>query len=72
MQLVATDGYRVVFAMGDFDDKSKRPAPLLVWQQDGAPLQESEQPFRLIIPDNVHTSRWIRMVSRIVVRQAAE
>ena len=72
VQLVATDGYRVVFAMGDFDDKSKRPAPLLVWQQDGAPLQESEQPFRLIIPDNVHTSRWIRMVSRIVVRQAAE
>jgi molybdate transport system substrate-binding protein len=70
--LIAADGYRAVYAMGDFDPKSKRAAPLLVWQQDGAPLKESERPYRLIIPDNVHTSRWIRQVERIIVRQVDE
>lgn len=67
--LTARDGYRVVYSMGEFDPKSKREAPLLVWQQDGAPLKAEEGFFRLVIPDNVHTSRWIRQVERISVRQ---
>ncbi len=60
--LTARDGYRSVYSMGEFDPKSKREAPLLVWQQDGAPLKAKEGFFRLVIPDNVHTPRWIRQV----------
>jgi molybdate transport system substrate-binding protein len=67
--LTARDGYRTVYSMGEFDPKSKREAPLLVWQQDGAPLKAEEEFFRLVIPDNVHTSRWIRQVEKISVRQ---
>jgi molybdate transport system substrate-binding protein len=67
--LIARDGYRAVYSMGEFDPKSKREAPLLVWQQDGAPLKTEEGFFRLVIPDNVHTSRWIRQVEKISVRQ---
>jgi molybdate transport system substrate-binding protein len=67
--LTARDGYRAVYSMGEFDPKSKREAPLLVWQQDGAPLKAEEGFFRLVIPDNVHTSRWIRQVEKISVRQ---
>lgn len=67
--LSARDGYRAVYSMGEFDPKSKREAPLLVWQQDGAPLRAEEGFFRLVIPDNVHTSRWIRQVEKISVRQ---
>ncbi len=68
--ITATDGYRVVYSMGEFDPKSKREAPLLVWQQDGAALKEAEGPYRLVIPDNAHTSRWIRQIKSIVVRSA--
>jgi molybdate transport system substrate-binding protein len=67
--LTARDGYRTVYSMGEFDPKSKREAPLLVWQQDGAPLKDEEGFFRLVVPDNVHTSRWIRQVEKISVRQ---
>jgi DMSO/TMAO reductase YedYZ molybdopterin-dependent catalytic subunit len=67
--LTARDGYRTVYSMGEFDPKSKREAPLLVWQQDGTPLKAEEGFFRLVIPDNVHTSRWIRQVEKISVRQ---
>jgi DMSO/TMAO reductase YedYZ molybdopterin-dependent catalytic subunit len=69
VMLTARDGYRAVYSMGEFDPKSKREAPLLVWQQDGAPLKTEEGFFRLVIPDNVHTSRWIRQVEKISVRQ---
>lgn len=68
--ITANDGYRVVYSMGEFDPKSKRAAPLLVWEQDGAVLKDGEGPYRLIIPDNVHTSRWIRQVASITVRVA--
>jgi molybdate transport system substrate-binding protein len=68
--ITATDGYRVVYSMGEFDPKSKREAPLLVWQQDGSPLKETEGPYRLVIPDNAHTSRWIRQIKSIAVRSA--
>ncbi len=67
--LTARDAYRSVYSMGEFDPKSKREAPLLVWQQDGALLKAEEGFFRLVIPDNVHTSRWIRQVQSISVRQ---
>jgi molybdate transport system substrate-binding protein len=68
--ITATDGYRVVYSMGEFDPKSKREAPLLVWQQDSAPLKETEGPYRLVIPDNAHTSRWIRQIKSLAVRNA--
>jgi DMSO/TMAO reductase YedYZ molybdopterin-dependent catalytic subunit len=66
--ITAADGYRAVYSMGEFDPKSKREAPLLVWEQDGAPIKEAEGPYRLVIPDNAHTSRWIRQIKSIAVR----
>jgi molybdate transport system substrate-binding protein len=68
--LKARDGYRVVYSMGEFDPKSRREAPLLVSQRDGVQLKGDEGPWRLVIPDNVHTSRWIRQVEKITVLQA--
>jgi hypothetical protein len=66
----AADGYRVVFALAEFDRGFSDRMALLADQKDGAALPPAEGPYHLIIPGEKRPARWARQVVRIEVRRA--
>ena len=54
------DGYRVVFALPEFDPSFKQTFVLLAVNRDGGPLGESDGQLRLIIPHEKRYARWVR------------
>jgi DMSO/TMAO reductase YedYZ molybdopterin-dependent catalytic subunit len=54
------DGYRVVFALPEFDPSFKQTLVLLADRRDGNPLGESDGQLRLIIPREKRYARWVR------------
>lgn len=66
--LEASDGYRVVLAIGEVDPETTDKVVLLADRADGAPLPEKVGPFRIVIPDDKRPVRWIRMLAKISVR----
>lgn len=67
----ATDGYRVVFSLAEFDDAFGATKAILADTRDGQPLSDHEGPFRLIVPDEKRPGRWVRQVDHIELRTAA-
>ena len=68
----AKDGYRVVLAIGEVDPATTDKLVLLADTRDGAPLDDNEGPFRVVIPDDKRPVRWIRMLNRVAVVRAAQ
>jgi DMSO/TMAO reductase YedYZ molybdopterin-dependent catalytic subunit len=65
----AKDGYRVVFALAEFDpDFSDNPI-IVADTRDGTPLLESQGPFRIMAPRDKKAARGIRMLTRLTVVQ---
>ena len=64
------DGYRVVFALADFDASFTDRIAILADRKDGAPLADTEGPFHLIVPGERRPARWVRQVVRIELRRA--
>ena len=58
--LETADGYRVVFALPEFDPSFKQTLVLLADSRDGGPLAESDGQLRLIIPFEKRYARWVR------------
>jgi DMSO/TMAO reductase YedYZ molybdopterin-dependent catalytic subunit len=54
------DGYRVVFALPEFDPSFKQTLVLLADRRDGNPLGESDGQLRLIISHEKRYARWVR------------
>ena len=54
------DGYRVVFALPEFDPSFKQTLVLLADRRDGNPLGESDGQLRLIMPYEKRYARWVR------------
>jgi DMSO/TMAO reductase YedYZ molybdopterin-dependent catalytic subunit len=54
------DGYRVVFALPEFDPSFKQTLVLLADRRDGNPLGESDGRLHLIIPFEKRYARWVR------------
>ena len=54
------DGYRVVFALPEFDPSFKQTFVLLADNRDGGPLGESDGQLRLIVPHEKRYARWVR------------
>jgi hypothetical protein len=63
----AADGYRVVITLLDIDPATTDKVVLLADRRDGQALGDKEGPFRLVIPDDKHPIRWIRMLRAIRV-----
>ena len=61
----AADGYRVVFALAEFDPAFGNSGALLADRRDGKPLDAKEGPFRLIVPREQRAGLWIRQLIRI-------
>jgi len=66
----AADGYRVVFALPEFDPASTDHVILLADRRDGKPLDGKEGPLRIVVPDEKRHSRWVRQVVSLKLRRA--
>jgi DMSO/TMAO reductase YedYZ molybdopterin-dependent catalytic subunit len=65
----AKDGYRVVFALAEFDpDFSDNPI-IVADTRDGKPLYDSQGPFRILAPRDKKAARGIRMLTKLTVVQ---
>lgn len=65
----AKDGYVVVFALAEADPSLQRNQIILADKLDGKPLDEKRGPFQLVVPEDERPARWVRMVTKIVVRR---
>lgn len=61
----ATDGYRVVFSLAEFDAAFNDRKIILADTRSGIDLDPKHGPFQLIIPGEKRHSRWVRMVKEI-------
>jgi hypothetical protein len=68
--VTSSDGYRALLSIGEVDPYLRKSHVLLADKLDGRPLDPSDGPWRLIIPDDVRRRRWVRAVERIEVRYA--
>jgi DMSO/TMAO reductase YedYZ molybdopterin-dependent catalytic subunit len=67
----ASDKYRVVFALPEFDAAFTERLVVLADRRDEQPLPAAEGPLRLVIPDEQHRARWVRQVVSIYIRRAS-
>ncbi len=65
----ATDGYRALFSLAEFDPELTDRVILLADTKDGGPLPAREGPFRIIVPGEKIPARWVRQVRAITVRK---
>src|SRR5579862_4427798 len=63
----ASDGYRVLFSLTEFDPAFSDRVILLADQRDGKPLDTREGPLRFIVPGDKRHARWIRGLTTIEV-----
>jgi DMSO/TMAO reductase YedYZ molybdopterin-dependent catalytic subunit len=64
------DGYRVVFALPEFDPSFKDTLVLLADSRDGNPLGDSDGQLRLIIPHEKRYARWVRQLVALHVKHS--
>jgi DMSO/TMAO reductase YedYZ molybdopterin-dependent catalytic subunit len=62
----AADGYRVLFALPEFDPAFTDRVILLADTRDGRELSSHEGPLQIIVPGEKRHARWVRQV--IVLR----
>ena len=66
----ARDGYRVVYALSEFDS-GFRDAPVLVAdKRDGKFLPPDEGPLRIVVPGEKRQGRWTRQLVALRLRAA--
>ena len=65
----ASDGYQVVFSLGELDPAMTDQQFLLADKADGKPLFGENGAFRLVIPKDKRGARSVRMLSKIEVVQ---
>jgi len=63
----AKDGYRVVFALAELDFAFTDSKVLVAYAANGKPLPDGQGPFRIVVPQEKRSARWIRMLQRIEV-----
>jgi DMSO/TMAO reductase YedYZ molybdopterin-dependent catalytic subunit len=66
VRVTATDGYQVVFSLGELDLGLGHQQAILVDSHGGQPLTE-DGPFRLLVPGDTRPARWVRNVRSIEV-----
>ena len=63
----ATDGYRVVFALPEFDSPSIDRLILIADRVDGNPFPAGTGPLQLIAPGDKGHGRWVRQVKSLTL-----
>jgi len=65
----ASDGYQVVFSIGELDPEMTDAEFLLADKADGKPLFGEDGSFRLVVPKDKRGARSVRMLSKLEVFQ---
>ena len=68
--VTARDGYRVVYALAEFDPSLGKNRVVLADRCDGQPLGEEDGPLRLVAPSEARPARWVRQVKSVTVVRA--
>lgn len=63
--VTAADGYKVVFGLAELDRTLGDTLVLLVDRENGQPLLASDGPWRLVVPSDQRSARWVRQVTSI-------
>jgi DMSO/TMAO reductase YedYZ molybdopterin-dependent catalytic subunit len=63
----APDGYRVLFALTEFDPAFSDRVIILADRRDGKALDSHEGPLRFVVPGDKRHARWIRGVTTLEV-----
>ena len=63
----AADGYKVVFALTEFDPAFATREIILADRRDGKPLDAKEGPFHIVASGDKRPARWIRQVTTLKV-----
>jgi DMSO/TMAO reductase YedYZ molybdopterin-dependent catalytic subunit len=66
----AADGYRVVFALPEFDPDFTDRVIILADRRDGHVLAPPEGPFRLVVTGDKRHARWVREVTVLDIEEA--
>jgi len=66
----AADGYKVVYAVPEFDDGFTDGLILVADRKDGEALGPKEGPLRIVVPWEKRQARWIRQLTLLRIRQA--
>lgn len=66
----ASDGYKVVFALPEFDPAFTDKQIVLVFLRNNKPLDDKEGPYRIVIPDEKRMARWVREVTTLKINNA--
>lgn len=66
---IATDGYEVVYALGEFDPTVVDSEIVVADKREGQPLAANEGPLRIIVPHDKRPTRSIKMLREIDVVQ---
>jgi DMSO/TMAO reductase YedYZ molybdopterin-dependent catalytic subunit len=68
----ATDGYQVIFTLGELDPDFGNETILLADKRDGKPLPDKQGPFRLVCPNDHEGARSVRMLQTLEVVRLAK
>ncbi len=71
VRVTATDGYQVVFGLGELDPELGATKVVLVDRHEGKSLDDKDGPFRLVVPADQRPARWVRNVSSIELIDAS-
>lgn len=66
----AADGYKVAFSLAEIDPEMAGATILLADEENGAPLAAELGAYRLVVPNDKKASRWVRQVTRVVLKSA--
>ena len=66
--LTGHDGYHAVLALAEVEPAIQDNEILVADTSGGEPLSAEQGPFRLIVPEDQRTSRWVRMLEKIEVK----
>ncbi|URD62150.1 molybdopterin-dependent oxidoreductase [Sphingomonas sp. KRR8] len=65
--VVARDGYRVLFSLGELDGSLGKAEAVLASNCNGQPLDSTAGPLRLIVGGDIRAARSVRQVTRLTV-----
>ena len=63
----AADGYRAVFSLPELDHGFRDRQIILAIRRNNQPLESTDGPYRIVVPDEARPARWVRQVTGIKV-----
>ena len=68
--VTASDGYQAVIAWGEIDPEFGNANILLAYEENGAPIEDSQGAIRLVVPTDARGGRYVSGVVNISLRDA--